>query len=462
MEKAAVPGPVPIYGIEAGRGIVRATRAVRQPDGRVAILSHEERRSEAPLAECLAEFVRRRGLRRHPLMIALLTPAPHFLTVTLTPEEMLQSADELRESFLERVHPEPDQVELRYSRAASNVWLLCAEERAQIESVLVALEKVQATTYGVLSSTDAALTAIRHFAGLTGDALVVRILPDWTEILFLDGPNVRRHSLPAGARELADAEARRVFGQDLRRLTDYHRTRVPREGPERVVLLGADPDLAAALGPLLPSPPEPLPEPARLAPGRGLKPGRLEALLAQTPGSLGAAAAAAAVPRKGEMSFKALPDVLALPRPPARTWFAAAAILWLALAVAFLGGRQRRPVSPAAPPVTKAAVESLSSAVRQARRAVAFPAATQALLDALPPAEAAPFATERAEILVGPGGDAVAELALLLPGLDPADAGSPRRAALEALAEEHLLVLEILPAEGGARAVLRREIGGNR
>ncbi|MCU0724634.1 MAG: hypothetical protein MUE73_02420 [Planctomycetes bacterium] len=435
MPAAPPSSPVPVWGIEAGPGYLHAARVVRTADGKLSVLAVEERRGDKPAHEAVSAFIRRRGIAGHPVVVSLVAPAPSFGTVVLSPEEMLQSAEELREGLLERVGPEADVVDLRYARTGPNVWLLCAEERARVEGLMVALESAGARSWSLVLSEDAVLTAVRTVLGFAGDGLILHVRPEWTSILFLDGSAIRRQSLPIGTRELLDPDRFAVFTADVGRVIEYHRTRVARAAPERIILLGVEGDLRAKLAATLPSPPVATEPAESLFSSMGrVKPPRTEEFLLRAPGALGAAAAGALLPRRLDLAFRPLPETLSLPPGRSRSFFAAAAVLWLALAVAFAGGHLRKSRTPPGPAPGAPSAESvarLRAAVSDARRSLAFPRALKALLACIPGDAAAPWSAEALELVVEEDDSCSGRLVLRLPDYDPASPGE-RGAALAA------------------------------
>jgi hypothetical protein len=224
-----------------------------------------------------------------------------------------------------------------------------------------------------------------------------------------------------------------VLAEDVGRILAYHRSRVEREQPERIVLLGLSGEAAEAVGANLPAPPVPFPEDATPVRGGG-RVSLTKALDAcrAAPAALGAALAAVATPRDEELTIRPLPTTL--PRPPSggRSWVAAAVLLWAALAVTWIGLKTQRDRleevlagsdGPETPTLSAADADRIRRLSRLAALELSFPAAAATALRAIPGEDAAPFRTEHLLLNAGADGSYDVRLAVLLlhAGSDPRD-----------------------------------------
>jgi hypothetical protein len=428
-------GGVPVWGIEVGGRIIRAVRAVRRPEGGVTLLDYREGEATAPGAEGALAFLRKHHLRGHPLVLAIESPSTHLRTVALSPAE--SAGDDVRGSLLEYVHPEPELVEIHSAPLGDRRHLLCAEDRARVESFLIALERADLPAYALLPGLAAVYECV-HTSGLfPGDGIVIRVHSEWSDVLFLDGEQVRRLGLPVGAAALEGEETRQAFAQDLRRLIDYHRTRTPIEGEERIALLGVPASVASALGPLLPAPPVAFP--ADAAPLRGK--GRISLLRALelarlAPAAVGAAMAGASAPPHLALAFHDFPDRLPGPPRAGGTWIAAALLLWAAAGTVYFGvGRETdrlraadRAPGPAPTRVSTETAEAVRDLEQAGRRRLAYPEVIDALLRSLPDEPAAPWRVTSLG-LDSRGSGFRGEITLRLPGAAAADESDRVKAA---------------------------------
>ncbi len=429
-------GSEAVWGVEVGDSVIRAVRVARRAEGGFRLLAHRERRVEQGDPDALVAFLRKQGLLRHPLVIAVHDPGADLKTVFLPPELAGRDAQDLRMGLLEYVHPEPEQVDLRFRREDEDRVLLLVMDRARVEGYLVALERAAVPCYALVSDLEALHAAVRRSGLFEGDGVIVRILPGATDLLFLDGDTVGHLGLPAGADDLRTEEGAVTFASDVLRLIEYRRSRFPREGPERIVLLGIDEEARRRLEPHLRVPVLPFPSDAASLHGRGgVALSEALEIARRAPAALGAALAAAASPRRLDLAFRALPDELPAPPAPAGTWIAAALLLWAALAVAWVGtareverlrGILAQREAPRAPAVAAETAARLRELVRRGRLALAFPAAVERVFRAVPGPDLAPYRTASLELSGGEDGSWSAEIRLLLPGGD-----APSREARE-------------------------------
>jgi len=410
---------VPVWGIDAGDGILRAIRLAPREEGGFLVLDYREEPAEGPGPEALVSFLRRRGLTRHAIAVAMLSPTSWFRSVRLAADDLARPRDDMAACLTEYIPREPADVDFRWTVTGENLYLLSAEERARVESYMIALETAQVAAYGLTAGSQALHSGVHRSGLLAGDGIVIRVLEAWTDLLLLDDGQAARQALPLGRRDLADEETRRLFADDVARLLEYHRTRVTREEPERIVLLGLDEETGKAVGELLPVTPIPFPEDATPVRGGGRMslPRALESCRA-APAALGAALSVVASPRNEELSLRPFPTVL--PKPPSRggSWIAAAVLLWATLAVAWLGlTAQRdhlqaivdRPVREE-PSLTEENAAVLWHLSRLAMLRLAFPRAATAALRAVPGEDAAPFRTERLDLRATAEGGYVIDL----------------------------------------------------
>ncbi|MEN8148363.1 MAG: hypothetical protein ABFS86_00985 [Planctomycetota bacterium] len=439
---------VPVWGIEAGDDVIRAVRLAPGEDGGFRVLEYREEPAHGPGPEAAVAFLKRRGLKRHAVAVAMLSPTSWFRSVTLSEDELARPRDDMSAYLSEYIPPEPEDLDFRWTVTGENLYLISAEIRARVESYMIALESAQVYAYGLLGGIQALHAGVQRSGLLDGDGIVIRVLERWTDVLFLDDGHAARQALPVGRRDLrpdpgsegGSTEAHATFAADLGRLLEYHRTRVPREEPERVVLLGPDETTAAALSELLPG--ETLTFPADAAPlsgGSGLSLTRALAACRAAPAAVGAALSAVSAPRNEELSLRSLPTVL--PKPPAgdRTWCAAAALLWIALLVGWFGlardrDRLKEALSremPARPAISRTDAAELSRLAHRAGMRLSFPRATARALAAVPGEAAAPFRTERLSLTADPDGAYRVQLTIVLPGASEDMKGPRVRAAIE-------------------------------
>ena len=425
---------VPVWGIEVGRGKIRAVRAVRRGDDGFLLLDYREAEPGDESPEAIVSFLRKTGLRDHPLVIAIESPSAHLTSADLTEEESKQGADGLREILLEHVHQEPELIDLRFERRSDRTWTVCAEGRGHVEEYLLAMERAGLPAYALVSTLDVLVGAVRRTGLFEGDGILLRVKPRWTDVVFFDGDAVRHQGIPTGGDHLEEDGGAEALATDIKRLIDYHRTRSPREEPERLVLTGLDGPAAERLSALLPERPLPFPGDAGPVKGKGRLAGTgVSDLLRTSPGAVGAALAGCASPRRLDMAFHTLPE--ALPRPMRRVpiWTAAAALLCLGLG--FLIYRVKTDTAritealaelqqgrgPVAEGITKGTSETLRNLGGQARTALTVHAALEQLLGALPEAGQAPYRTEVLSVRVLPNGDTEARAAFLFPAAPEAD-----------------------------------------
>lgn len=395
---------VPVWGIEVGSRLVRAVRVARRPEDGYVLLDYREGPISAPGPEGLVAFVRRHRLWGHPLVLAIDSPSTRFRTVALSPAEA--SGDDPRSALLEYVHPEPELIELHSREVGTNLHLLAAEDRARVESFLIALERADLPAYALMPALPAVDEAVRRSGLFVGDGVLLHLTDAWVDLVFLDGDSVRHLALPVGPEELATEEGRAGFADDFTRLLEYHRTRRPREEAERIVLLGFPPAVAEALAPKLPA--RPIPFPGEAGPLRGK--GRISLLRAmeivrQAPAAVGAGIAGAASPRRLELALRPLPDPLPKPPQPIGAWLLAAALVLLAVGVAWFGvDRENRRLrdglafAPDANRVSAAEAAEVRREMHALRRRLAWRETAGRILDALPGEDAAPWSTRSLEI----------------------------------------------------------------
>ncbi|MHC4861333.1 MAG: hypothetical protein ACYTDY_14715, partial [Planctomycetota bacterium] len=327
---------IPVWGIDAGPDTIQAARVVRGADGELFLVDFAEAPSEGSGPDALVSFIRRRRLAKHPLVVAIHSASSRLGSVSLPMEQISTIAEEMRLACLEYIHPEPEYVDLRWTPANEDTQLICAEDRARVESYLVALETADVAAYGLVSSLDALLCGVRRAGVFQGDGVLLRVRPRWSDIILLDGDAVAHFGLPVGATELEEQAGREMVAADLAKIIEYHRVRVPREEAERILVLGLPAPAAEELSSLLPGDSVTTPEDPGNLKGRGkVSASRTRDLLLESPDAVGAAVAGASVPRRLQLAFRALPDELPQPPRPALSWFAAALIVWVALALAW-------------------------------------------------------------------------------------------------------------------------------
>jgi len=405
--------PVPVWGIEAGDDTLRAVRLAPGENGGFRVLEYREEPARGPGPEAAVTFLKRRGLKRHAVAVAMLSPTSWFRSVSLSEEEIARPRDDMTACLAEYIPPEPEEIDFRWTVTGDNLYLISADSRARVESYMIALESAQVYAYGLLGGTQALHAGVHRSGLLGGDGIVVRVLSKWTDVLFVDGGHAARQALPVGLRDLGSEEARTTFAADLGRLIEYHRTRTPREEPERIVLLGLDDNAVAEIGAGLPGETCTFPADAEAVRGGG-RVSLVKALAAcrAAPAAVGAALSAVSNPRNEELSLRPLPTVL--PKPPAGdgTWYAAAALLWIALVLGWVGlSRERdrlQEVLHRPPPeralITEEDAGALEDLAARARLHLAFPLAAVSALAAVPGRDGAPFHTERLTLDADPAG----------------------------------------------------------
>ena len=414
---------VPVWGIEVGGRVIKAARVSRRAEGGFWLLEYREEPAPSPGPEGAVEFLRRRNLLRHPVVLAVDSASSRFRTVALTAAEA--AVENPHTALIEYVHPEPEEIELHSTPLAPAFHLLLAEDRARIEGYMIALERADLPAYGLCAALSALYEVVRRTGLFEGDGVVIRVGTGWSDLLFLDGPSVRHLALPLGRDDLARDDGRRAFATDFSRLLEYHRTRVPRDEGERIVLLGIDGPDAEALASHLPA--RPLPFPGDAGPLRGK--GKITLLRAMelirvSPVAIGAAIAGAASPRRLELAYHDLPAELPAPPRPAAAWLGAAAVVWLAVLIALLGVRRENTRldaalagSASAParvaPRDVRAVEDLAAS---ARRRISYSRAISRLAYLLPGKDSAPWRTDSIALTAGPAGGFRGLLSLRIAG----------------------------------------------
>jgi len=451
---------VPVWGIEAGDGTIRAVRLAPREDGGFLVLDYREEPSSGPGPEALVAFLKHRGLTRHAIAVAMLSPTSWFRSVRLSPDDLARPRDDMAACLAEYIPPEPENIDFKWTVTGDNLYLVSAEERARVESYMIALETAQVPAYGLVTGCQALHAGIARSGLLAGDGVVIRVLESWTDVLLLDDGQAARQALPLGRRDLGDDGNRNLFADDVVRIIDYHRSRIDREEPERIVLLGLDEASARAIGERLPGATIPFPEDATSVRGGGRfsLPKALEACRA-APAAVGAALSAVAVPRNEELSLRPLPT--ALPKPPSRgrRWLVASLLLWAAIGVAWFGLSAERdrlrdivdqPV-PTKPALLPEDAGLLTDLFRLAALRLAFPEAAATALRAVPEGEGAPFRADLLRISATPERAYDVDLSILLlnAGNDPKD---PR---IEAVAEVFRRETGTSPIRAGAEGNFR-------
>jgi hypothetical protein len=419
----AAEGGVPVWGIEAGDRSIRAIRLAPRESGGFRVLDYREAEANGPFPDALVDFLVKRRLRRHPVAVAVLSPTSCFRSVRLAEDDLARPRNDMRATLADYVHPEPEGLDFRWTVVDENLYHVSAEDRARVESYIIALETARVSTYSIVGGAEALHAGVRRSGLLSGDAVVIRVLDAWTEILFLTDGQSARQAIPIGKRDLENAETRPVFVGDVQRLVEYQRTRMEKEEPERFVLLGLDEATTRAVAELLPTPPINFPEDA--APVEG---GRGKSLLAAlghcraAPAALGAALGAVGRPRNEELSLRPFPAEIPPPPTPAGAWLTAAVLLWVAFAVAFFGvtrDRDRlraladRPAE-AAPLVTRDQAETARRLLDLAGWRLTFPAAAGRALESVPGEDASPYHTENLSLSGRPDGGYDVELSFVL------------------------------------------------
>jgi len=469
--------PIPVWGIEVGGGCLRAVRAVRRDGGGYEILAFEEVSDATPGPDALISFIRRKGLKNHPLVIAISSPTARLLCSRLPMESVGMDDEDTRSELLEFIHQEPEDVEFRHLDLGGYRYLLSAENRIRVEGYIAALEGAGIPAYALTTSLETMLRVLRDHGYFPGDGLIIRVDRNWSDVILLDGEVIEHQGLPVGSTHLVTEEARRSLAADLSKLVEYHHHRKhlgreeAGEAPAaRFLLLGLPPETAAAITPHLPG--EVVALDIQDSPIRGsgrIDQIRLHGILTLAPGATGAAIAGTAIPRRLELAFRPLPETISVPRGPVALWLGAAALLLVAVAISFLGItaqrqelrdalerlQQPRIIHPA--PVDIARLESLS---RAASRRLALPTATKTILGVLPGPDAAPYSTDRLELLGREDGGFDAHLALQFNDV-AANIESSRIAAWLASLDEKLPGgHQVEPREGGVVVHIRFEIEG--
>ncbi len=428
--------PIPVWGIEVGSGALRAVRAVRRDDGGFDLLTVLEQIDDDPGPESLVTFIRRHGLKKHPLIVAMSSPTINLRTPQLAMESVGMDDEDTRSELMEFIHQEPEDVEFRHEDLGQYRYLVSAENRMKVEAYIAALSGAGLPAYALTTSLETMLRMIRDHGLFTGDGVIVRVEPRWTDVILLDGDEVEYQGLPIGSNDLGTEESRRSLGADLKRLVEFRRHRKRRtegeseeDSPSRFLLLGLPPEVRARVTPHLPGEAVTLSASDTPIAGRGrIDPIRLHEILTVAPGAVGAAIAGTADPRRLQLAFRALPADISAPRGPVGLWIAAAALLVVAVGLAFFGMdaerkdlavalsrlRQPRIIHPAPEDV-----ERLASLSRAARRRLALPIATGKILDLLPGPGAAPYTTDALELIGRDDGGFDAHLALRFPELAP-------------------------------------------
>ena len=251
--------PIPVWGIEVGGGCLRAVRAVRRDGGGYEILAFEEVSDATPGPDALISFIRRKGLKNHPLVIAISSPTARLLCSRLPMESVGMDDEDTRSELLEFIHQEPEDVEFRHLDLGGYRYLLSAENRIRVEGYIAALEGAGIPAYALTTSLETMLRVLRDHGYFPGDGLIIRVDRNWSDVILLDGEVIEHQGLPVGSTHLVTEEARRSLAADLSKLVEYHHHRKhlgreeAGEAPAaRFLLLGLPPETAAAITPHLP------------------------------------------------------------------------------------------------------------------------------------------------------------------------------------------------------------------
>ena len=445
--------------------MIRAARIARREDGGFAILAYEEGPEAEPAPEALVSFLRKHGIHRHPVVVAIASPTAHVTHATLPPDIIGQSESDVRIELLEHLHPEPEQVDVRTRPLSSDTFIVVMEERPRVEAYLVTLERANVAAYALASSLASVFALLRDNGLLNGDGIFVRVGARWTDLLFFDEYRIRHLGLPLTSREVEAEGGADRLAEDIRRLLGFHRSRVPTDAvSERILVLGTKPETAARVAEALPAEAIGFPGGPPLFSGKGrLKDDRVAEILRAAPGAVGAAIAGAASPRRLDLAFRALPNELRAPGSPAGVWIAASLILVAALLVAWLGAnRGRDEIMAAADRLEQAsrgpsrdAVTRLEVLNGQARRTLALPRAVERLLATLPPESAAPYRTTLVELEVRPDGGYDGTLDLALPASGSAEMAPRFLDWLRAAREQFPDGLVFEPGRDGSPSTVR-------
>ena len=125
-------------------------------------------------------------------------------SITTSPDSPSSTGEDARLDCLDHIHSEPEFVDFRWKQTGEDTRIICAEDRARVESYLLALEGAEAPAYALMSSIDALVGLMRRTGVFEGDGLLLRVRRRWTDAVFLDGSAVRHLGLPVGERDLED------------------------------------------------------------------------------------------------------------------------------------------------------------------------------------------------------------------------------------------------------------------
>jgi HAMP domain-containing protein len=472
--------PIPVWGIDVGSGVLHAVRTIRRDGGGFDVLAYEEVPAPESASEALIAYLKRKALKKHPLVVAQSSPSARLLGVHLSPDLVGMDDEDTRAELLELIHPEPDEVEFRHLSLGEDHFLVSAEDRGRVEGMIAALEGAGITCYGLTTSLQTMFRGLRETGLFTGDGVLIRVQPRWSDVLIVDGLQVIHQGIPIGSGELADDAGRQKLAGDVARLLDFRRSRAGREKEEeeeepavhRFLVVGLEKEVVAALAPHLPGELFSLSAESGKVRGRGrITTERALEIVALAPGAFGASISGAASPRRLQLAYRDLPATLSLPRGPTGTFVAAAAVVLLAVFVTWFGltrdvaevrdalARLEKPRMLAPTPEDLARLETMSGA---ARRLLSMPLAAERILEALPEAAAAPYETSALEISGREDGGFDAHLAVTFEGLADDLAASRIAGYLKHLDERFLGRTKIEPHAAGVTVHIRFAVEGDR